>query len=69
MVQSNGATGRVRLLFADEGTFHSVTVTVPLDRIAEYDRLVDLIREEPAVTRQLYVDPKRLVSASLEDED
>ena len=34
-----------------------------------YDRLVDLLREEEAVTRQLFVDMGRLVSAYVEGED
>ena len=59
------SVARIQLIFADEGTFHSVTVSLPADRVEEYDRLVDLLREEPSVTRQLYVDMKRLVSASI----
>ena len=61
-------TRQVRLVFADEGTFHAVTVSLPVDRLDAYDRLVDLLREEPTVTRTLYVDLKRLVSASLVDD-
>ena len=56
---------QVKLVFADEGTFHSVVVSVPADSIDQYERLVDLLREEPSVTRQLYVDMRRLVSASV----
>lgn len=55
----------VRLVFADKGTFHAETIQVPLDALSEYERLVDLLREEPSVTRQLYVDMNRLVSAHL----
>ena len=61
---------RVRLIFADEGTFHAETVLVPLERLGDYERLIDLIREDPGVTRHIYVDLKRLVSAYvLDDED
>lgn len=56
-------TTQVRLVFADEGTFHAETIHVPVDRLGEYERLIDLLREEPSVTRQVYVDLKRLVSA------
>lgn len=56
-------TTRVRLVFADEGTFHAETVLVPVDRLKDYERLIDLLREDPSVTRQMYVDLKRLVSA------
>lgn len=56
---------QVRLLFADEGTFHSVTIDVAADRLGEYERLIDLLREEPSVTKEVYVDMRRLVSASV----
>ena len=70
MSQTPGQTVRVRLVFADQGTFHAETVHVPVDMLDRYDRLVDLLREEEAVTRQLYVDMGRLVSAYVEsDED
>lgn len=70
MSQTPGQTVRVRLVFADQGTFHAETVHVPLDMLDRYDRLVDLLREEESVTRQLYVDMGRLVSAYVEgDED
>ena len=80
MSQTPGQTVRVRLLFADQGTFHPETVHVPLDMLSRYDRLVDLLgrydrlidllREEESVTRQLFVDMGRLVSAAVvEDED
>jgi hypothetical protein len=70
MSQTPGQTVRVRLVFADQGTFHAETVHVPVDMLDRYDRLVDLLREEESVTRQLYVDMGRLVSAYVEaDED
>jgi hypothetical protein len=62
-------TTSVRLVFADEGTFHAETIQVPLDKLGEYERLVDLLREEPSVTRQLFVDMRRLVSASVVGEE
>ena len=62
-------TTRVRLVFADEGTFHAETVLVPVDRLDDYERLIDLLREDPSVTRQMYVDLKRLVSAYVLEED
>jgi hypothetical protein len=66
---SGPQTASVRLLFADEGTFHAETIKVPVERIAEYDRLVDLLREEPSVTRQLHLDMRRLVSAYIVGEE
>jgi hypothetical protein len=69
MSQTPGQTVRVRLVFADQGTFHAESVHVPLDMLGRYDRLVDLLREEESVTRQLYVDMGRLVSAYVEGEN
>ena len=63
MSENVGQTVPVRLVFADQGTFHAETVHVPVDKLARYDRLVDLLREEESVTRQMYVDMTRLVSA------
>ena len=61
--QEPGKTVPVRLVFADQGTFHAETVHVPLSVLGEYDRLIDLLREEESVTRQMYLDLGRLVSA------
>ncbi len=63
MAEPSSSTTAIRLVFADQGTFHSETVHVPVDTLARYDRLVDLLREEESVTRQMYVDMTRLVSA------
>ncbi|MDB4949692.1 MAG: hypothetical protein JWM27_2341 [Gemmatimonadetes bacterium] len=63
MSDTAGRTVAVRLVFADQGTFHAETVHVPEGAMAEYDRLIDLLREEESVTRQMYVDLNRLVSA------
>ncbi|MBW3628474.1 MAG: hypothetical protein KY464_04170 [Gemmatimonadetes bacterium] len=64
--QSNA---RVRLVFADEGTFHAETILVPLERLDEYERLIDLLREDPSVTRHIHIDMKRLVSAYVVRDD
>jgi hypothetical protein len=64
----NGAR-KVRLVFADQGKFHEVLASVPAAALEEYERLVDLLREEPAVTRQLYIDMRRLVSATVVEEE
>ena len=63
------ATGPVRLMFADDGEFHSETIRVPREALSEYDRLVDLLREEPSVTRRLYLDPRRLAAAFVAEEE
>ena len=63
------SAARVRLVFADEGAFHAETVLVPLERLGDYERLIDLLREDPSVTRHMYVDLNRLVSAYVIDEE
>ncbi|CAN5655851.1 hypothetical protein BH23GEM8_BH23GEM8_10570 [soil metagenome] len=60
---------RIRLVFADEGTFHTETVAVRTDQLDAHERLIDLLREEPAVTKHLYMDLKRLVSAYVVGDD
>jgi hypothetical protein len=37
--------------------------------LSRYDRLIDLLREEEGVTRQMYLDMKRLVSAYVVTDD
>jgi hypothetical protein len=68
-MSANGAGQRIRLIFADEGSFHEVYTTLPAGKLEEYERLVDLLREDLEVTRELYVDMRRLVSASVVRED
>lgn len=67
MAAIDTATREIRLVFADEGEFHTVTVRVSAGALEQYDRLIDLLREDPDVTRQLYVDVRRLVTASVID--
>lgn len=69
-----GETVSVRLLFVDDGAYHHETIQVPADAVDKYDRLIDCLREEPAVLRETYVDIDRLCAAYLgadagEDED
>ena len=59
---------KVRLLFVDDGEYHRESVEIPATSLAEYDRLIDCIRESAEVQARLYVDVDRLVAAYL-DED
>lgn len=63
MAENDGKMAQVRLVFADQGTFHAETVHVPASVLEEYDRLIDVLREDESVTRQMYVHLDRLVSA------
>jgi hypothetical protein len=53
----------VRLVFADRGSFHDVTVELPADVLERYDRIIDALREDTSITGELYVDTRRLVAA------
>jgi hypothetical protein len=64
--RANGRA-RVRLLLADEGAFHQETVSIPRAALDGYDRLIDCLREDPAVLKEVYVDVARLAAAWLEE--
>lgn len=59
------ASRTVRLLFVEDGVFHHEDVEVPADllEMEEDRRLIDLLQDEPALLRSLYVDLNRLCSA------
>ena len=59
----------VRLVFADSGAVHDVLIHIPADVLARYERLIDALREEPAVTAEIFVDPHRLVAAYIVRDD
>lgn len=63
-------TRTVRLLFVDGGSYHHERIRVPAAAVERYERLIDCLREDPAVLRRTYVDVERLCSASVvEDEE
>lgn len=66
---SNDARRSVRLVFADRGSFHSLVVELPGDVLSRYERLIDALREEPAITGEIFVDPHRLVAAYFDAEE
>ncbi len=55
----------VRLLFADDGSFHHEEVQIPAGAMAGYDRLIDCLMEDPTVLKRLHVDVSRICSAEL----
>jgi hypothetical protein len=57
----------VRLVLAEGGSFHTLVVEIPAALVERYDRLIDLLREEPAVTGAIYVDHRRLVAAYIDN--
>ena len=54
---------KVRLLFVDDGSYHHEDVELPAGSAEAYDRLIDCVREDPVVLKQMYVDVDRLVAA------
>jgi hypothetical protein len=56
-------TQRVRLIFVDEGSYHRETLSLPLEDVNRYERLIDYLREDPAVLGRMYVDVNRLCAA------
>lgn len=59
----------VRLLFVDEGSYHHEDVRIPAASLDGYDRLIDCVREDPAVLKRVWVDVDRLCSAYLVEGD
>lgn len=55
----------VKLVFADRGSFYEVTVNVPGEMLDRHTRIIDALREEPAILAELYIDMRRLVAAHL----
>ncbi|MFO7261289.1 MAG: hypothetical protein DIU52_009030 [bacterium] len=53
----------VRLVFADRGSFHELVVRLPAEVLNQYERIIDAIREDPAITAEMFVDRRRLVAA------
>lgn len=62
-------TATIRLLFVEEGSFHHEDITVPADAVERYERLIDLLQEDPEVLRHTFVDLKRLCAARVVDDE
>ena len=56
---------QVRLVFADGGEFMVQDVSVPEESLEGYDRLIDALREDPVILKELHVDYSRLCAAQL----
>ncbi|MEX2526587.1 MAG: hypothetical protein WEA09_03020 [Gemmatimonadota bacterium] len=52
----------LEILFADDGAFHTQEVTLPVEILDQYPRLIDCLQEDPEVLRTLHVDLQRLCS-------
>lgn len=60
---------RVRVLYAGRGGYHTEVISVPGGGMDEHERLIDFIREDPAVAAKCYIDAARLCSAQLVEEE
>jgi hypothetical protein len=63
----NDTMERVRLVFADRGSFHDLVIRVPSDAVSQYGRLIDALREDPRISADVYIDFRRLVAARIID--
>ena len=64
----SGKFAKIRILFVDDGSFHHEEVEIPVAAMDGYDRLIDCLREDPAVLKRLHVDVSRVCSAELASE-
>ncbi len=60
---------KIRLLFVDDGNYHHEEIELPGGSLGDYDRLIDGLREDPGVLRQLFLDVERLCAAWVVDDD
>jgi hypothetical protein len=55
----------VRLLFVDSGVFHKEELELPASSVQGYDRLIDVLQEDPEFLKGIYLDLGRLCAAWL----
>lgn len=61
---------KVRVLFADSGTFHHEEMEVPASSVEGYDRLIDGLQEDPTFLGETFLDMERLCGAwIIQDKD
>ena len=63
----SSATVKVQLVFADHGAFHREEVEIPIASLRAHERLVDCLREDPAVLKRVHVDASKLCAAFVLD--
>jgi hypothetical protein len=64
-VSKSVGTATVRLVLVDEGSYHHEEIEIPSASLEGYDRLIDCLREDPAVLKRVHVDVARLCVAYL----
>ena len=66
---SKKGSHKIRVLFVDDGEYHHETLRVPSAALEGYERLIDGLREDPAVLKHVYLDVGRLCAAWVIDDD
>ncbi len=64
----SGEMVTIRLLFVDEGSYRPEDIQVPAGVVSRYERLIDLLQEEPSVLQRTFVDLDRLCAAHVLEE-
>lgn len=64
-MSKSGGTATVRLVLVDEGSYHHEEIEIPSASLEGYDRLIDCLREDPAVLKRVHIDVARLCAAYL----
>ena len=59
----------MRLVFVESGSYHREEVTVETDALDAHERLIDALREDPAILKEIFVDVNRLCAAYLVEEE
>lgn len=65
----SGDRVRVRVLYAGRGGYHAEVISVPGSGMEEHERLIDFIREDPAVAAECYIDAARLCAAQVVEKE
>lgn len=68
-MNDSAGTVAIRLVFVDSGSYHDEQIEIPFGLLDQYDRLIDLLREEPSVLQRIYLDLDRLCAAQVVEED
>ena len=63
----SSATVKVQLVFADHGAFHREEVEIPIASLRAHERLIDCLREDPAVLKRIHVDAGKVCAAYVLD--
>lgn len=55
----------IRMLFAEDGSYHAEVLSLPAAGLGDYVRLIDFLMEDESVLREAYIDVGRLCAAQV----